>query len=63
MGTGGSSWDGAEDFEMGLLWNSDMPDYVGKLKNRLIGAHFLCAWEASIERIHVEGRAMHNELE
>lgn len=26
---------------MGLLWNSDMPDYVRKLKNRLIGAHFL----------------------
>lgn len=63
MGTGGSSWNGAEDSDMGLLWNSDMPDYVRKLKNRLIKAHFLRAWEASKERIHVEGGAMHNELE
>lgn len=47
MGTGGSSWNSAEDSEMGLLWNSDMTDYVRKVKSRLIGAHFLCAWEAS----------------
>lgn len=63
MGTGGSSWDGAEDSEMGLLRNSDMADYVRKLKNRLIGAYFLCTWEASKERTHIEGGAMHNELD
>lgn len=27
-GTGGVSWDGTESFGMGLLWDSDMPDYV-----------------------------------
>lgn len=33
VGTNVGSWEVTEDSEMGLLWDSDRPDYIKKLRN------------------------------